>query len=47
MAITQPGVIQYTVYVEKNCHCVCDIMIVVDDKIEVKSATFSKCMAAI
>ena len=30
VAITQPGVIQYTVYVRKGCHCASDIMIVAD-----------------
>ena len=33
VAITQPGVMQYTVYVKKSCHCVSDIMIVADDKV--------------
>ena len=33
VAITQPGVMQYTLYVEKSCHCISDIMIVADDKV--------------
>ena len=32
VAITQPSVVQYTLYVEKNCHCASDIMIVADDR---------------
>ena len=43
VAITQPGVMEYTVYVEKGCHCASDIMIVVDDReIEMKTVFFSK-----
>ena len=43
VAITQPGVIQYTLRVRKGCHCGADIMIVADDKlVEMKSANFSK-----
>ena len=46
VAITQPGVMDYTAYVRKRCHCVADIMIVVDDReIEMKQVFFSKpCM---
>ena len=41
--ITQPGVINYTVYVRNKCHCASDIMIIVDDKeIEMKTVLFSK-----
>ena len=45
VAITQPGVMQYTAYVEKGCHCASDIMIVTVDKgiIEMKTVLFSKC----
>ena len=43
VAITQPGVMDYTVYVRKSCHCVADIMIVADDReIEMKQVFFSK-----
>ena len=38
--ITQTGVIPYTVYVRKECHCAFDIMIVGADK--VKTVLFSK-----
>ena len=38
VAITQPGVIQYTVYVRKGCHCASDIMIVAD----IMTVLFSK-----
>ena len=40
VAVTQPGVIQYTIYVEKSCHCASDIMIVDADK--VMTVNFSK-----
>ena len=41
--ITQPGWIQYTVFVEKSCHCAGDIMIVANDReIDVKTVLFSK-----
>ena len=39
VAITQPGVLQYSVYVGKSCHCASDIMIVVVDR---KTVLFSK-----
>ena len=44
VAITQPGMIQYTVYVRKSCHCASDIMIVADDstEVEMKTVLFSK-----
>ena len=32
VAITQPGVMDYTAYVRKSCHCASDIMIVADDR---------------
>ena len=38
VAITQPGVIQYTLYVRKGCHCGADIMIVADDNVEIERA---------
>ena len=40
VAVTQPGVIQYTIYVEESCHCASDVMIVGAD--EVKTVLFSK-----
>ena len=40
VAVTQPGVIQYTIYVEESCQCASDIMIVGADK--VKTVLFSK-----
>ena len=43
VAITQPGVIQYTVLVQKGCHCTCDIMIIANNRVvEIKTVTFSK-----
>ena len=43
VAITQPGVIQYTVYVRKGCHYVSDIMIIIGDRVvDIKTTTFSK-----
>ena len=43
MAITQPGVILYTVYVRKGCHCASDIKIVADDReVEMRIILFSK-----
>ena len=43
VAITQPGVIQYTVYVEKGYHCASDVMIIVDDKeVDIMTVLFSK-----
>ena len=41
--IEQPGVINYTVHVEKKCHCVSEILIIADDReVEMKKAYFSK-----
>ena len=42
VAITQPGVIQYTVYVEKSCHCASDIMIVDNREVDIATVPFSK-----
>ena len=42
VAITQPGVMNYTALVRKGCHCLSDIMIVANDKIEMKTVPFSK-----
>ena len=43
MAVTQPGLMKYTIYVEKNCHCVADIMIVVDGmEVDMKTVSYSK-----
>ena len=39
--ITQPGVIQYTVFVEKSCHCAADFMIINNEK-NMRSVNFSK-----
>ena len=45
MTITQPGVIQYTVFVERSCHYLCDVKIVtIDIEVEVKTVSFSKLM---
>ena len=42
-AITQSGVMKYTVYVKKGFHCASDIKIVVDNKeVKMSNATFSK-----
>ena len=42
VAITQPGVMDYTVLVRRGCHCAADIMIVVDDReIEMETVFFS------
>ena len=41
VAITHPGDMQYTVYIEKSCHCVSDIMIVADDRVVSESITVS------
>ena len=43
VSITQPGVFNYTVIVEKGCHCASDIMIVAGDRVvEMKTVLFSK-----
>ena len=43
VALTQAGVMDYTVYVEKGCHCLSDIMIVADDRVvDLKTVLFSK-----
>ena len=43
VAITQPGVMQYTVCVEKGFLCASDIKIVIEDRVvDTKSANFSK-----
>ena len=43
VAITQPGVIQYTVYVKNGCHFKCDISIVNNEKEDdMKTVPFSK-----
>ena len=43
VAITQPGVIQYTVLVQKGCHCTCDVMIIANNReVEIKTVSFSK-----
>ena len=41
VAITQPGVMDYTVYVEKGCHCACDILIIDNEK-DMRTTSFSK-----
>ena len=41
VAITQPGLIQYTIYVEKNCHYASDFVIIGNEKY-MKSVNFSK-----
>lgn len=45
VAITQPGVMNYTIYVEKDCHYVCDFQIIFgvgERKIVMKTIPFSK-----
>ena len=43
MAITQPGVIQYTVYVRKGFYYASDIMIIDNDRgVDMKTVLFSK-----
>ena len=43
VAITQPGVLQYTIYIQKSCHCTSDIMIVDNEKEEdLRIISFSK-----
>ena len=43
VAITQPGMIQYTVYVGRRCHCASDIMIVDNEKEDdMRTISFSK-----
>ena len=43
MAITHPGVIQYTGYIKQKCHCKSDVTIIVDDrKVRTKTVLFSK-----
>ena len=43
VAITQPGVIQYTVYVRKGCHCASDIKLITNDiEVKMKTVLFSK-----
>ena len=45
MAITQSGVMQYTIILEKSCHCASDIIIVDNGKEledDMKTVNFSK-----
>ena len=43
VAISQPGLVNYTIYVEKNHRYACDINIGVGDrKVEMKTVPFSK-----
>ena len=43
MAVTQPGLMKYTIYVGKSCHYAADIMIVVDGiEVDKKTVNFSK-----
>ena len=43
VAVTQPGVMNYTAYVEKSCHCASDFMITANDReVERKTVPFSK-----
>ena len=42
-AITQRGVMDYTVLVRKSCHCASDIMIIADDReVDIMTVLFSK-----
>ena len=41
VAITQRGVMDYTVYVEKSCHCASDIMIFGNEE-DIMTVLFSK-----
>ena len=42
VAITQPGVMDYTVCVRKSCHCASDIMIVIDNReVDMRTVLFS------
>ena len=43
VAITQPGVINYTVLVENSCHCAAEFIIVANDReVEMATVFFSK-----
>ena len=43
VVITQSGLMNYTVFVRRNCHCVADIKIIADNKVvDVKTVLFSK-----
>ena len=43
MLLEHTGVVNYTVKVEKGCHCESDIMIIADGReIEMKNVPFSK-----
>ena len=43
VAITQPGVINYTVLIENSCHCAADFVIVASDRdVEMETVFFSK-----
>ena len=45
VAVAQPGLMKYTIYVEKNCHCAADILIVVNGmEVDKKTVNFSKSM---
>ena len=42
-AITQPGVMKYTVYVMKDFHCASDLKIIAGNKeVEMRNTIFSK-----
>ena len=42
IAITQRGVMNYTVFLERGCHCASDIMIVANDReLDMKTVLFS------
>ena len=43
MDISQPGVIDYIIFVERSCHCLCDVIVVANNRdVEKWTVSFSK-----